>query len=373
VSTPILGANDEARALSIVSVGPDTRCASDLACRLFETSRASRTAGKPLVLIGRHALFMDAQERVRQFAHADSAILISGETGTGKELFARASHLLSRRRALPYVSTNCAQFQDATLAVSQLFGEIGELPLVTQAVLLRAIGEGEIAPLGDTRTRHVDVRLIAASACELPSLVEGGTFRRDLYHRLRLLHVRVPSLRERVSDIPLIAQYSLACLNRRWSTHRRFDDAALASLAARSWFGNVRELRATIEALYYASSRDVIGVADVLHEQEPVSGVPAVSTPSTTPAVGAPERAAAHTVDFWRDVYRRFIDRDLNREEVRTIMARGLEQSGGSFRAFLARGGVSNQDYLKAMDFLRHHDLKPPQYRRRLSTRSPRP
>jgi len=350
------------------------------------------------VLIGRHNVFVDALERISQFAQADSAILISGETGTGKELFARALHLLSRRRALPYVSTNCAQFQDATLAVSQLFGhrrgsftgasndhtglfeaahpgtlfldEIGELPLVTQAVLLRAIGEGEIAPLGDTRTKHVDVRPIAASARELPSLVEGGTFRRDLYHRLRLLHVRVPSLRERASDIPLIAQYSLACLNRRWSTYRRFDDSALASLAARSWPGNVRELRATVEALYYGSKRDVIGVDDVLHEQEPVSAVPPVSAAPTTAAVGAPDRTVARIADFWRDVYRRFIDRDLNREEVRTIVSRGLDQSGGSYRVFLVRGGVSNQDYSKAMDFLRHHDLKPPQYRRRLSTRS---
>jgi two-component system, NtrC family, response regulator AtoC len=383
VSNVVAQGLDDRPAPSRAPVGPNASCATELACRLFHASTSSARADRPLALIGQHALFVDAQERIAQFAQADSPVLISGETGSGKELFARALHLLSRRRALPYLSTNCALFQDGTLAVSQLFGhrrgsftgaatdhtglfeaaqsgtlfldEIGELPLVTQAILLRAIGEGEITPLGETKVRQVDVRTVVASARDLATLVEAGTFRGDLYYRLRLLHVHVPALRERHTDIPMLARYVLACLNRQWGAHKRFDDAALVHLTSCAWPGNVRELRGTIECLFYRGARDVIGAADVRREFEPAARAMAT-------AIVAPPGSVA---DFWDDLYRPFISRDLNRAQVRAILTHGLEETGGSYRLCLGRLGVSPRDYLKAMDFLRHHDLKPPQFRRR--------
>jgi transcriptional regulator with AAA-type ATPase domain len=155
---------------------PDHSCATELARRLFALSTSSRRAGRPLALIGQHPSLVDVQQRLLRFAEADAPVLIQGETGTGKELFARALHLLSSRRAETYISINCAQHQDGTLSVSELFGhrqgsftgastdhsglfqaahrgtlfldEIGDAPPVMQGLILRGVGEGEILPLG---------------------------------------------------------------------------------------------------------------------------------------------------------------------------------------------------------------------------------
>jgi Nif-specific regulatory protein len=180
-------------------VPPESNCATELAIRLYETSiTLPRLKGGPrLVLVGLHQAFVHAQKRLARLAPTDNPVLISGETGTGKELIARAIYALSPRQSMPFVSINCAQLQDSTLAVSQLFGhrrgsftgaqtdrqglfeaaergtlfldEIGELPPSTQALMLRAVGEGEVLRLGDTCARHIDVRLIGH-----PLLVSSG-------------------------------------------------------------------------------------------------------------------------------------------------------------------------------------------------------
>jgi two-component system response regulator HydG len=204
--------------------------------------------------------------RVRDFADVDAPVVVFGESGTGKEIVARALHANGSRRAKPFVAVNVAAVPGELLE-SELFGhvrgaftgaatakeglleaatggtlfldEIGEMPLPLQAKLLRAVQEGEVRRVGDTRTFGVDVRFVCATHRDLKALVARGTFREDLYYRLRVLSVRVPPLRARRADILPLAQ-SLAAAERR--PPAGFSPEAEAALLAYPWPGNVREL-----------------------------------------------------------------------------------------------------------------------------------
>jgi transcriptional regulator with GAF, ATPase, and Fis domain len=220
-------------------------------------------------------------EKARVFAQGDCPVLITGETGVGKEVFAARIHELSPRADKPFVRLNCAALpQD--MVESELFGfergaftgaltakpgllesahggtvlldEVGDLSLATQAKLLRALDSGEVTRLGALRPRRLDVRVLAATNRDLHFMIPAGTFRADLYYRLAGAEVRLPPLRERPDDIePLAACFLHACAPRdvRQSLPRcaaaRLSPGARALLLAHSWPGNVRELKATIE------------------------------------------------------------------------------------------------------------------------------
>ncbi|HEX2187654.1 MAG TPA: sigma-54 factor interaction domain-containing protein, partial [Longimicrobiaceae bacterium] len=198
---------------------------SDLARHLRLLSAEQWGERNGVALIGRHARLLEAQEKALFFAQAEAPVLVTGETGTGKELFARAVYLLGSRRGAPFVSVNCAQFGESQLVASELFGhrrgsftgavadhrgvfeeadggvvfldEVGELSSSAQAMLLRVLGEGEVVRVGESRARRVDVRVVAATNRDLREMVADGRFREDLYYRLRFLHLHVPPLRER--------------------------------------------------------------------------------------------------------------------------------------------------------------------------------
>ena len=203
-------------------------------------------------------------------AASDLTVLVTGETGVGKELVARHLHENSRRGAQPLIQVNCAALPES-LAASELFGhvagaftgaardragkfeiadggtlfldEVGELPLSLQPVLLRAIQQGEIQRVGSDRAHRVDVRIIAATNRDLPAAVAGGRFRADLYHRLAVFPVHVPPLRERREDIALLAAHFADRARRRLGAPPvRLGESAHAALAAADWPGNVREL-----------------------------------------------------------------------------------------------------------------------------------
>ena len=226
-------------------------------------------------IVGRSAALRGALQAVAQVAHTDATVLIEGETGTGKELFARAIHKRSRRAAGPLIKVNCAAIP-ATLIESEFFGhekgaftgatqrrdgrfaladggtifldEIGELPLELQGKLLRVLQEGEFEPVGGSRTRRVDVRVIAATNRDLAAAVKAGTFREDLYYRLSVFPLRLPALRERDDDVVVIAGNLLHKLARRMGrANVTLDPAATVVLRAYEWPGNVRELRNVIE------------------------------------------------------------------------------------------------------------------------------
>jgi transcriptional regulator with GAF, ATPase, and Fis domain len=212
---------------------------------------------------------------VRLVAVTDATVLVTGESGTGKELIARAIHESSGRWERAMVKVNCAAMP-ASLMESELFGhergaftgatarregrfaladggtifldEIGELPLELQAKLLRVLQEGEFEPVGSSRTRKVDVRVIAATNRDLEEEVRAGRFREDLYYRLNVFPVRVPALRERLDDIPLLVEAFLQRLAKRLG--RSFDPPcgeSLRCLRAHGWPGNVRELQNVVE------------------------------------------------------------------------------------------------------------------------------
>ncbi|MGP0058096.1 MAG: sigma 54-interacting transcriptional regulator [Beijerinckiaceae bacterium] len=229
----------------------------------------------PADMVGNSPGFRTAYELLKQAADSKITVLLQGETGVGKEMFARSLHDRSRRNKEPFVAINCAAIP-LDLMESELFGvekgaytgalvsrpgrferadggtlfldEIGDLPLSAQAKLLRVLQEGELERLGDGKTRKVDVRLVAATNCDLRKLVKDGKFRSDLYYRLNAYEITIPPLRERNQDIPLLARNFL---EKYTATHgkklRGFTDKAKRALLTYPWPGNIRELQNMIE------------------------------------------------------------------------------------------------------------------------------
>jgi transcriptional regulator with GAF, ATPase, and Fis domain len=226
-------------------------------------------------IVGQSAAIKDVLHSISQVAPTDSTVLIMGETGTGKELLARAIHTASRRKNRPLIRVNCAALAP-TLIESELFGhekgsftgagarrlgrfelahtgtlfldEIGEMPLDLQVKLLRALQEGEIERLGGSRTINVDVRIIAATNRDLKQAVKNGTFREDLWYRLNIFPINSPPLRERRDDIPILAEHFAAIFARRYGrTLTGISREAMSALCDHSWPGNVRELANVIE------------------------------------------------------------------------------------------------------------------------------
>ena len=221
--------------------------------------------------------------QVLKIAPTDATVLITGESGTGKELIAQSIYQHSMRKEKPFVKLNCVAIPEGLLE-SELFGhekgsftgataqkkgkfelansgtilldEIGDMPLATQAKLLRVLQEKEFERVGGTRSIRVDVRFIAASNKHLPKLVQDGSFREDLFYRLNVLSLYLPPLRERREDIPLLAEYFLS----RSSKPVKISSAALQSLIGYSWPGNIRELQNMIERAAVMAENGVIQI-----------------------------------------------------------------------------------------------------------------
>jgi DNA-binding NtrC family response regulator len=230
-------------------------------------------------------------EVVERAAEFKATVLLLGESGTGKEVLARAIHAQSPRRSEAFVAINCAAIPE-TLLESELFGhargaftgadrarrglfteadggtifldEIGELPVALQAKLLRVLQEEEIRPVGESKPRRIDVRVIAATARELEAEVAAGRFREDLFYRLDVVRVAVPPLRERREDIPLLVDHFLGRTRETLGKAvRGVDDAALARLVGYHWPGNVRELENVLERAVILSRSDRLTLADL--------------------------------------------------------------------------------------------------------------
>ncbi len=228
---------------------------------------------------------------VAQAADVRSPVLVTGETGTGKELVARALHEEGSRRDAPFVAVNCSAIA-ANLMESELFGhakgsftgadrhhrglfeeadggtlfldEIGELPLDLQPKLLRVLQEGEVRRVGESRPRKVDVRVLAATARDLQEAAEKGAFRDDLFYRLAVVEIRVPALRERKDDIPVLAEHFLRIISARDNRNPpALTDDAVASLVEYDWPGNVRELENFMEKTVIFCREEQIDVAQM--------------------------------------------------------------------------------------------------------------
>ncbi|HVP30501.1 MAG TPA: sigma-54 dependent transcriptional regulator [Myxococcota bacterium] len=242
-------------------------------------------------IVGASPAMIGVLETLERAAEFKSTVLLSGESGTGKEVLARAIHAQSPRRDEAFVAINCAAIPEALLE-SELFGhargaftgadrarrglfveahggtlfldEIGELPIALQAKLLRVLQEEEVRPVGESKSRRVDVRVIAATVRDLEADVAAGRFREDLYYRLNVLRVHVPPLRERREDIPLLLDHYLAYFREALGRPvREIGDDALAKLAGYRWPGNVRELANVVERAVILAHGEQIGLREL--------------------------------------------------------------------------------------------------------------
>jgi transcriptional regulator with GAF, ATPase, and Fis domain len=295
-------------------------------------------------------------ETVERVAPSNATVLLLGETGTGKEVIARAVHLHSTRRDQPFVAVNCAVLK-GDLLESELFGhekgaftgadrarpgrvetarggtlfldEIGELPLEVQAKLLRMLQEKEYERLGSDRTQRADIRLVAATHRDLPAAIQAGTFRDDLYYRLKVISIKIPPLRERSTDILPLAEWLLdkhASDSAR--TPPRLSAEVWQALQRYQWPGNVRELSNVMERFVLLAG-DTVGLCDLPEE--------------LTDADAATSTAVTDTEDLFELSYNEAVTAAR-----RLIVIRALEQAGGHQTRAAERLGVT-QPYLSRL------------------------
>ncbi len=265
-------------------------------------------------IIGRARPMLDLYRLLDKVIESDSTVLIQGENGTGKELVARAIHYNSTRAGERFVVQNCSAFND-NLLDSELFGhkkgsftgavadkqglfevadrgtffldEIGDMSSALQVKLLRVLQEGTFNPVGDTVTRHVDVRIIAATNRDLKKMVERGQFREDLYYRVNVINIVLPSLRERPGDVPLLVDHFLKRNARgRRLKQKRLTDECMARLLAYPWPGNIRELENEIERLVVLSGDEKL-IGEELLSPRLRQGVLLPSQEGRAPSLGA--------------------------------------------------------------------------------------
>jgi transcriptional regulator with PAS, ATPase and Fis domain len=354
-------------------------------------------------LTGISPVLLELKQEIERVARSDARVLITGESGVGKELVAREIHAGSPRSARVFIPVNCAGLPE-TLLESELFGhvkgsftgayrdkpgklesahdgtvfldEVGEMSLRMQGLLLRFLETGELQKVGaDQMGRAVNVRVIAATNRPLSGLIAQGLFREDLFYRLNVIHLIVPPLRERKEDTPAMVEYFLrrfAATNR--SIVESFEPEAIAALVAYAWPGNVRELENVIERVVVVGRKPRIGSADLPVEVR--AGRPHPLVPSAAPAVVAPpvvppakgvnvvedlySRLTAQRESFWTSVYPLYMQREITRTHVRDVVQKGLEEARGNYKIMVQLFNMDAGDYKKFLNFLRKHECQLP-------------
>ncbi len=291
--------------------------------------RALETAAARYGIIGTSPALLQALSELERVSEATASVLLLGESGTGKELFARAVHLSSQRRDQPFIKVNCAAIPD-TLFESELFGyergaftgaqtaragwfeqadrgtifldEIGEMPLAMQTKLLRTLQEGTIVRLGGKREVRVSVRVVAATNRDLEVDVQAGSFRRDLFYRLNVIPIRLPSLRERRQDIRALAILFLSRVNQDNQRNVSLSSDALARLEQHPWPGNIRELGNVIERLVLLTDSTMVSSRELerflpstISTKPPTKPVAAPLTMASAPLVRDYQTAQSHS------------------------------------------------------------------------------
>ena len=368
-------------------------------------------------LIGNSTVITELKAELERVARSDAKVLITGESGVGKEVVARAINAASPRASESFVPVNCAGIPE-TLLESELFGhvkgsftgayrdkpgklemadngtifldEIGEMTLRMQGLFLRFLETGEIQKVGAERmSLATNVRVIAATNRNLRDLISQGQFREDLFYRLNVIHLLVPPLRQRREDIPALVEFFLRRFaGPDWTvganghagngangsgnghggpngyryTVRAISPDAITALSEYAWPGNVRELENVIERLVVTGRREVIEVDDL---------GPEIRTPSSIG--GRPRKERRRTIadelfkklvddreSFWTSVYPMYMNREITRGNVRDLVHKGLEEARGNYRIVLRLFNMETRDYKRFLNFLRKHDCQLP-------------
>ena len=340
-------------------------------------------------LIGRSPAIRELREDLAYAARSDAKILITGESGVGKEILARQIHKQSNRVRAQLVTINCAGLPDSLLE-SELFGhvrgsftgayrdkpglletahsgtifmdEVGEMSLRMQALLLRFLESGEIQRVGAERAQaRVNVRVVAATNRNLTERIASKEFREDLYYRLNVIHLTVPPLRDRREDVPELLDYFIAFFSARHALPvPALAPEALSQLIAYGWPGNVRELKNFVERLVLRARSGLITPADL-----PMEIMPPPQAAIREPVRGAAvdrmyDRMVNGHEPFWPVVYESFMSRDMTRDDLRALVSRGLEQTRGSYRILVQMFNMPEADYKRFLNFLRKHDCQMP-------------
>jgi two-component system response regulator AtoC len=343
-------------------------------------------------LIGNSREMVELRAEITRVAASGAKVLLTGESGVGKELVARAIHRQSSRASAPFVAMNCAGLPE-TLLESELFGhvkgsftgayrdkagklelgnrgtilmdELGEMTLRMQGLLLRFLETGELQKVGSDRSmRPVDVRVIAATNRDLRQLIAEGKFREDLFYRLNVIHLIVPPLRERRDDVPALVEYFLSRIHRTNGRDpvQSVDAEGMAALVKYPWPGNVRELENVVERIALKARTTVATLDDLPSEIRANGGV------SVRPK-GERRRTVVDDLykllredrqSFWTAVYPLYMQREITRDHVRDVVRKGLEEARGNYRIVAKLFNLQPDDYKKFLNFLRKHQCQLP-------------
>ena len=347
-----------------------------------------------LALLGVSAAMRSVEEEIEYAARSGAKVLITGESGVGKEVVARLIHARGTRRNAPLVAINCAGIPDSLLE-TELFGhvkgsftdahrdkvgfleradggtvfmdEIGEMSLRMQALLLRFLETGEIQRVGsDRHVPNLDVRVIAATHRRLINLVSEKTFREDLYYRLNVIHIEVPPLRDRREDIVILLNHFFASFADTYRLERpEINPEAMKRLTEYHWPGNVRELRNVAERLILragtgrvdldALSREIL--RDGQTPRTPLRPAKAADVPTSQVLF---ERIVKGGSSFWSVAYEPFMARDLTRKDIRDLVRLGLEHTRGNYKLLVTTFNMGPEEYKKFLNFLRKYQCHVP-------------
>jgi DNA-binding NtrC family response regulator len=345
------------------------------------------------VMVGVSPAIRALEEEIEYAARSEAKVLITGESGVGKEIIARRIHRRSARNSGPLVTINCAGFPDSLLE-SEMFGhmkgsftdahrdkrgwlemahggtifmdEVGEMSLRMQALLLRFLETGEIQRLGaDRRVPTLNVRVITATHRRLLDRVADKSFREDLFYRLNVIHIEVPPLRERLEDVEVLMRHFL----KEFSTTHGVPEPELAAdtircLSTYHWPGNVRELRNIAERVILRRRGERLDVSDLppeiwqAHRASEAGRREQPSLPQVPQALFA--RMLQDGESFWTAVYEPFIARDVTRDDVRELVRLGLEHTRGNYKMLAGCFNMPPTDYKRFMGFLRKYQCHLP-------------
>jgi len=343
-------------------------------------------------LIGISPAMQTIRAEVEWAARSDAKVLLTGESGVGKDIAARVIHQRSARRHMPLVTINCVGVPDSLLE-AELFGhvrgsftgayrdrvglletahkgtvfldEVCEMSPRMQALLLRFMETGEIQRVGSDRVQsRIDARVLAATNRDPLELVANKTFREDLYYRLNVIDIRIPPLRVRTEDILALFEHFLRTYaERRGIAAPSIAPDAREAIVAFEWPGNVRQLKNVAERLIVRATHSVITLADLPPEiagrarPAPTAPIAPVERP---PIEVVFERMIKQRESFWSAVYPAFMTRDLTRSDLRFIVRRGLQETSGSYKMLVELLNMKPTDYKRFLNFLRKHECHVP-------------